>query len=128
MQADFQREAVRMLRIAHRDLKAASAMLDADLFEEPTWGFQIQQAVEKSLKAWIACLGHEYPYTHDLALLYRLISDFGGDPSSFQALQRFSPFGARLRYDDEPESLKLDRAVWNQHCADLLDHVGRLLP
>jgi hypothetical protein len=44
MQADFQREAVRMLRIAHRDLKAASAMLDVDLFEEPTWGFQIQQA------------------------------------------------------------------------------------
>ena len=55
-----------MLRIAQRDLKAARSMLDADLFDEITWGFQIQQATEKALKAWIAVLGNEYPYTHDL--------------------------------------------------------------
>jgi HEPN domain-containing protein len=117
-----------MLRIAQRDLKAARSMLDADLFDETTWGFQIQQATEKALKAWISVLGHEYPYTHDLALLNRLIGDFGGDPSAFQPLQRFSPFGARLRYDDEPESLNLDRATWNQLCADLLEHVASLIP
>jgi HEPN domain-containing protein len=60
-------------------------MLDADLFDETTWEFQIQQATEKALKAWFAVLGHEYPYTHDLALLYRLIGDFGGDSSAIAA-------------------------------------------
>jgi HEPN domain-containing protein len=128
MPSDGQREAARMLRIAQRDLKAARSMLDADRFDETTWGFQIQQATEKALKAWIAVLGYEYPYTHDLGLLYRLIGDFGGDPSAFQLLQRFSPFGARLRYDDELESLNLDRATWNQRCSELLDHVSSLLP
>jgi HEPN domain-containing protein len=128
MQDDFRREAARLLRIAHRDLKAARAMLDGGIFDEATWGFQIQQATEKAFKAWISCLGHEYPLTHDLALLCRLISDFGGDPATFQPLEQFSPFGARLRYDDEPESLNLDRAVWNQRCADLLEHVAGLIP
>lgn len=40
MPSDGQREATRMLRIAQRDLKAARSMLDADLFDETTWGFQ----------------------------------------------------------------------------------------
>lgn len=66
MPTDYQHEAIRMLRIARRDLKAARSMLDADLFEEPTWGFQIQQATEKALKAWISVLGHEYPHTMTL--------------------------------------------------------------
>lgn len=128
MPTDYQHEAIRMLRIARRDLKAARSMLDADLFEEPTWGFQIQQAREKTLKAWISVLGHEYPHTHDLALLCCLIADFGGDPSKHHHLELFTPFGARLRYDDDSESPNLDRVVWNQLCAELLDHVASLLP
>jgi hypothetical protein len=63
----------------------------------------------------------------DLLLLCRLINDLGGDPSPFQQLVNFSPFGTRLRYDEE-ESLGLDRALWNQRCADLLDHVAALIP
>ena len=35
---------------------------------------------------------------------------------------------SRLRYEDDQEPLNLDRAAWNQLCADLLDHVGSLLP
>ncbi len=56
-----------------------------------------------------------------------LIIDCGGDPKRFQSLENFTPFGSRLRYDDEPDALNLDRAAWNQLCADLLDHVGSLL-
>jgi hypothetical protein len=58
------------------------------------------------LKAWIAVLGHEYPRTHDLALLCALVSDLGGVPSPFQQLMNFSPFGTRFRYDD------IDRRAW----------------
>jgi HEPN domain-containing protein len=64
-----------MLRMAHRDLKAARAMLASEIFDEATWGFQIQQATEKALKAWISCLDHVYPFIHDLAVLRRLITD-----------------------------------------------------
>ena len=107
-------DAALMLRIAQRDLKAARSMLDEEAFEEAfeeaTWGYQIQQATEKALKAWISCLGQDYPRTHDLLLLCGLISDLGADPSPFQRLVNFSPFGTRLRYDEE-ESLGLDRPL-----------------
>ncbi len=120
-------DAALMLRVAHRDLKAARSMLDEDAFEEPTWAYQIQQATEKALKAWIARLDHDYPRTHDPALLSSLIGDLGADPSPYQPLLRFSPYGTRIRYDDV-ETLGLDRSFWNQRCAELLDHVGSLLP
>jgi HEPN domain-containing protein len=128
MPSDRQREAARMLRIAQRDLKTARSMLDTDLFDEASWGFHVQQATEKALKAWISALEQVYPRTHDLSLLDQLIFDFGGDPTRFQSLENFTPFGSVLRYDDEPDFLNLDRAVWNQLCADLLDHVGSLQP
>ena len=128
MPSDRQLEAARMLRIAQRDLKTARSMLDADLFDEASWGFHVQQATEKALKAWISALDQVYPRTHDLSLLDKLIIDFGGDPTRFQSLENFAPFGLLLRYDDEPDSLNLDRAAWNQLCAELLDHVGSLLP
>ena len=127
MPAEGRPDAALMLRIAQRDLKAARGMLDEDAFDEATWGYQIQQATEKALKAWISCTGQHYPRTHDLLLLCGLIRDLGGDPSPFQQLVNFNPFGTRLRYDED-ESLGLDRALWNQRCADLLDHVASLLP
>ena len=128
MPSDRQREAARMLRIAHRDLKTASSMLDTDLFDEASWGFHVQQATEKALKAWISALEQIYPRTHDLSLLGQLSIDCGGDPTPFQSLENFTPFGSKLRYDDEPDSLNLDRADWNQLCADLLAHVAFLIP
>ena len=103
-------------------------MLDHDLFDETSWGFHVHQATEKALKAWISALEQVYPRTHDLSLLDQLIFDFGGDTTRFQSLENFTPFGSVLRYDDEPDFLNLDRAVWNQLCADLLAHVASLIP
>jgi HEPN domain-containing protein len=92
MQDDFRREAARMLRICQRDLKPARAMLDGEIFDEATWGFQIQQATGKALKAWISCLDHGCPFIHDLAVLRRLITDFGVDPESRSTYwNQFSP-------------------------------------
>jgi HEPN domain-containing protein len=128
MPSDRQREAARMLRIAHRDLKAARSMLDHDLFDEASWGFHVHQATEKALKAWISALEEQYPRTHDLALLDQLIIDCGGDPTRFLSLENFTPFGSRLRYEEEAEPDNLDRVLWNQLCADLLAHVASLIP
>ncbi|WP_233130284.1 HEPN domain-containing protein [Synechococcus sp. 1G10] len=58
------------LRIAHCDLRAAMAMADSSVFEEDTWGFYLEQATEKSLKAWLLVLAREQPpFTHNLRLL-----------------------------------------------------------
>jgi len=46
-------EALALLRIARRELKAASLLQDPAA-PEANWGFQIQQAVEKALKAWLS--------------------------------------------------------------------------
>jgi HEPN domain-containing protein len=123
---DRRPDAALMLRIAQRDLKAARGMIDKDAFDEATWGYQIQQATEKAMKAWISCLGQDYPRTHDLLLLCGLISDLGGDPSPFKQLVNFNPFGTRLRYD-EIDPLGLERSLWNERCADLLAHVAALI-
>lgn len=117
------------LRIAHRDLRAARAMADSSVFEEDCWGFYIQQATEKALKAWLLLLLPEQPpFTHNLRLLFQMLRDQGADIEPFRALSRFTLFAVLRRYDEEPDLEHLDRVTWNQRCAELLDHVGSLLP
>jgi len=84
----------------------------------PAGDFIYSKHTEKALKAWIAVLEHDYPRTHDLALLCRLIMDFGGDTRRYQSLVSFTPFGTRLRYEDEFDSLNLIRTDWNKLCTD----------
>ena len=61
------KDASLLLFLAERDLKALKAMIvDTDSFSDEIFGFHAQQALEKSLKAWIASLGGEYPPIHNL--------------------------------------------------------------
>jgi len=117
------------LRIAQRDLRAASAMADSSVFEEVSWGFYLQQATEKALKAWLLLLLPEQPpFTHNLRLLFQMLRDQGSDIEPFRTLSRFTLFAVLRRYDEEPDIEDLDRAAWNQLCADLLEHVASLIP
>jgi hypothetical protein len=117
------------LRIAARDLRTAMAMVDSSLFEEATWGFHLQQATEKALKAWLLVATPELPpFTHNLRLLFQMLRDQGAAVEPFVGLSRFTLFAVVWRYDEEPEVEHFDRAAWNQLGADLLDHVGSLLP
>ena len=64
------------LRIANRDLRTAMAMVDFSVFEEDSWGFYIQQATEKGLKALLLLnLPEQPPFTHDLRLLFQMLRD-----------------------------------------------------
>ncbi|MFN5118035.1 MAG: HEPN domain-containing protein [Cyanobacteriota bacterium] len=117
------------LRIAHRDLRTALAMADVSLFEEATWGFHLQQAIEKALKAWLLVLTPEQPpFSHNLRLLFQMLRDQGAAVEPFVGLSRFTLYAVVWRYDEEPDVEHLDRTAWNQLCAELLDHVGSLLP
>ena len=59
-----------MLRMAYKDFNALIGMQENPLFADEIFGFHVQQAVEKSLKAWLCTCGEGiYPITHELARL-----------------------------------------------------------
>lgn len=41
-----------LLNLARADLKAIAGMNDRDIFTDAIFGFHVQQAIEKGLKAW----------------------------------------------------------------------------
>jgi HEPN domain-containing protein len=45
-----------LLQAAHRDLKALGGMFDVEIFADEIFGFHIQQATEKLLKAWLTII------------------------------------------------------------------------
>ena len=62
----FEADALALLAIARRDLQAAQGMTDTTTLHEAVWGFQVQETIEKALKAWLYLSGVEPPFTHDL--------------------------------------------------------------
>lgn len=119
-------EALATLRIARRDLKAAQVLQDYAI-EEAIWGFQIQQAVEKALKAWLFHLGQDPPLIHNLTALLERIDRAGAEAKDFRCLEAFTIFAVQFRYDADPEPMGLDRAHWLRRAEQLVEHVASLL-
>ena len=103
-------QALSLQVMAEKDLRALKAMTDVGLFDDEIFGFHAQQAVEKSLKAWISVAGGVYGKSHDLNRLFLILCDLGCDIATFKDLSELTPFAVELRYEavdsDEPE---LDR-------------------
>ena len=70
-------EAAALLRIAWRDLRATERLQDPGI-DEASWGFFVQQAVEKALKAWLLLLGESPAPIHNLTVLFWRIADRQG--------------------------------------------------
>ena len=119
-------EAHAMLRVARRDLKAAR-LLAVEEAEEASWGFQMQQAIEKAFKAWILSCGLRVPFTHDIADLLQLLSEQGVEIAPYLLFSQFTLFAVQYRYDDEPENLDLNRQEWLAVVQALLDDVEQLV-
>jgi len=119
-------EAERLLRIARRDLRMALKLVDPDV-EEASWGWALQQTLEKTLKAWLRQLDVKPPPTHDIARLLVLLEQADVDVSGLQPLRAFTTFAVQDRYDDEPEHLGLDRTAWCQRAEALIEQVQSLL-
>ena len=97
--ADFE-HARAMLRMAHKDFSALTGMLDNVLFADEIFGFHLQQAVEKALKAWLCVYDIAYPPTHDLARLLTLLEIAGVDVELFWPLVQFTIFAVQARYEE----------------------------
>ena len=121
-------EAEGLLRIAAADLGTAVASSDPSVFREGAWGFWLQQAVEKALKAWLLHLGEdEPPLTHDLRRLLRLLTARGAVASEWNDLGVLTVYAVQFRYDADPMPLDLNRTAFNQRVNALLLQVEQLL-
>jgi hypothetical protein len=117
-----------LLSLAGNDFKAAQGMNDPDVFTDEIFGFHLQQAAEKALKAWLALLGAEYPKKHELHLLLQLLREKGQDTAPFEYLIEYSSFAVQFRYEaydtgDEP----LDRVRTVERLAELIGHIELMM-
>ena len=112
--------ALLMLEMAKLDHQALTHMLDAKSFSEEIFGFHAQQSIEKGLKAWIANKGLEYPKSHDVSVLLRILQDHGEDLSGFSRLEDYTIFAVQYRYEaydkseeplDRPEVINVTGAL-----------------
>ena len=86
-----------MFQAAERDLLALRGMTAG--VPEEAFGFHVQQAAEKSFKAWLALRGETYPLTHNLELLLDRLADQGIAAKSFQPLIGYTPYAVEFRYE-----------------------------
>ncbi len=110
-----------LLEAAEQDINVLRALLNAAGVGDGAFGFHVQQAAEKSLKAWLALLGVKFPLTHDLGRLMTLL-DEKVDVAAFRPLGDYTPFGVQFRYQaveadtpiDRPVALRQVEALWRR--------------
>jgi len=122
-------QAKSFLSMAERDYRALCGMNDPEVFSDEIFGFHIQQAVEKALKAWLCVLGAPFPKTHDLDELGALLEEADQKiADSFSSLLEFTDFAVAFRYEAFPDlEGDIDRRGCIDGVARLLQHVRRIL-
>jgi len=85
-----------LLDLAEKDFKALQGMGDALTFADEVFGFHAQQAVEKTLRAWLAALGLEYPLNHNLARLLALLEKQGVGVDEFWDLTEYTAYAIEI--------------------------------
>ncbi len=114
-----------LLKKARNDLVALKH-LTSPLVDNAIFGFHAQQAVEKTLKSWLALLKIKFPRIHDLEELASLLRDHKVNLDQFESLLIFTPFSAELRYTHigYDEVLDRDRIIFE--IETLIEHVEKL--
>lgn len=106
-----QREWVRLLlHKAAQDEAAVAGLMGDPHLDDEIIGFHAQQAVEKSLKAWLAHLGVDYPKVHSIETLLDLLAAHGQAFPDELDVASLTPFATVFRYEDLPLAAGFDRA------------------
>ena len=115
-----------MYRAAERDVLTLRSMT-ADAPVE-SFGFHVQQAAEKALKAWLALLGEKYPLTHSIETLLDLLTGRGADVEPFRDLVEYTPYAVEFRYVGvDPDAEQINREGALALVQALHERVGRQL-
>ena len=116
-----------MLAMARKDLRALEHMQDAAAFEDEIFGFHAQQAIEKTLKAWMAHRGLAYPLTHNLEVLLTALREEGAEVDPFWTLERYTDFAVMLRYEALEKDMPEARPKIVEQVKRLVQHVDQRL-
>ncbi|MBF0107640.1 MAG: HEPN domain-containing protein [Magnetococcales bacterium] len=117
-----------MLEAAGRDLQAIANMQDAERFPDEIFGLHAQQAVEKSLKAWLAHRDQDVPRTHNLRLLLVLLNQSGEDVTGERDFIDLTAFAVQFRYEAwDAADTPLNRERLVEQVTDLLMKVTRMV-
>ena len=118
-----------MLDSAEKDLRSLRLLEDEG--PEESFGFHLQKAGEKALKAWIAILGGLYELTHSLETLLEQLDQCGADAPDvdrFRSISGFTAYAVEFRYQGVDEDTEpIDREAAIVLVGDLLNHVGAKL-
>ena len=118
-----------LVEAARRDIEALRVMQHSAGVPDEVYGFHVQQAAEKLLKAWIAVLGESYPLTHSIETLLKLLAEKGVDTAPFSNLGAYTPYAVEFRYAGVgPDAKPIDRAGALEAVEHLLERVGEQLP
>ena len=112
-----------LLGAAERDFSALRAMGENPDFADEIFGFHAQQAAEKAFKAWLAILGEDYPLTHDLVRLIKMLMERSTDAEHYKPLADYGPYAVQFRYLVDPDVKPLDRKAALEHLGELMGHV-----
>ena len=114
-----------LLDVADQDIRALRALLGTDV-GDGVFGFHVQQAAEKSFKAWLALLGVRFPLTHDLGVLMGLLKETV-DATPFMPLRVYTPFGVQFRYQAVEWETPIHRETVLEQAEALWRHVAEEL-
>ena len=116
-----------LLDVAGRDLSALRLMVDVADFPDEIFGFHVQQATEKNLKAWLSLLCESYPPTHDIAWLISKLETLDLEAVRFGALVEYNSYAVQFRYATGPGVGPLDRVAALRLVEELMEHVQMML-
>jgi len=115
-----------LLVMARKDFDALRGMIGNPLFADEIFGFHAQQAIEKSLKAWLTIRAADYPLTHDLSRLLSLLEAQGIDVDRYWPLVELTVIAVQARYDADllESDIPLDRLAVIDQVHDVLAAVA----
>jgi HEPN domain-containing protein len=104
-------EALEWLRYAAEDLEVAGLLTDAPTPKAKQALFRAQQAVEKSLKAFLVLHDRKYPLTHSLSVLADLRAEIDAGLGSVTVPALWlTQYAVRFRYPGEAIQPELEQA------------------
>ena len=115
-----------LLAAAYRDIRALQVMGNPDEVDDEVFGFHVQQAAEKTIKAWIAFDGRQYPLTHDIELLLDWLAQTV-DVEVHRPLARYTPFGVQFRYAATDADWRVEREAALAQVRQLFDRASAAL-
>jgi len=121
-------EALMLLSMAGKDIDLLRYIVSSDPIADEIFGFHAQQAVEKSLKAWIHIAGGKFDRIHDLRILLIVLQDLGVDVEPYREFVPLNSFAVQFRYEAmEDEEAPVDRADMLSKVEILYEYVQSLL-